>query len=125
MMTNSPYILQRFVSAKETEEFTSYSKEKTIHEHGSMSGEEARTFYEVVLSSSNSDAGSVLASKNNKTEKNNSRQKGNGSLAKSTYSKPTEKDLKSKKNSGHSRSIPTKFRSTSDHRLVNDFLKNA
>ena len=125
MMSNSPYILQRFVSAKETEEFTSYSKEKTIHEHGSMSGEEARTFYEVVLSSSNSDAGSVLASKDNKTEKNNSRQKGNGSLAKSTYSKPTEKDLKSKKNSGHSRSIPTKFRSTSDHRLVNDFLKNA
>lgn len=125
-MSTSPYILQRFVSAKEPEHegFTSLSKTKTVHEQGSMSGEEARTFYEVVLSSSSSDAQGVLAVEDYKHPRN----KVNGSSKKSTYSTPTVNDLNTnmKGCASNSSFIPRKSRvTTSDHRLVNDFLKNA
>lgn len=49
---SSPYLLQRFVSAKEANASMFSSKKKTENEEtGKMSGEEARKFYENVLSS--------------------------------------------------------------------------
>ena len=120
-----PYLLQRFVSAKETKDALFPSRSKTkCDESGKMSGEEARTFYESVLSSDCSDIQAVGTSRQH--QKSRKRE-----CEKVTYSCSTDiiDDVDSE-DDGHN--IKTCRRSQRQHittssyqRVVNQFLQNA
>lgn len=124
-MKKSSYVIQRFVSAKEAKDLTSYSKGKRKYEHGNMSGEEAKTFYETVLSSASSDAQGVVASKDYTTEYNNSRHKGNGKSNNSAYSTSIVNDSNTKMSCYRSTRKSRLTSNSCHHRLVNEFLKHA
>ncbi|KAJ7372628.1 G patch domain and ankyrin repeat-containing protein 1 [Desmophyllum pertusum] len=126
-MKLSSYALQRFVSPKEGKD-PIFSKVKTKCEQGNMSGEEARTFYETVLSSDSSDVQDVVAS--NTREQDTSRKRRSDKLHNSRSAikrlSSTGDDVDMKKSSClRSRSRKLRTPSSSHHRLVNDFLKHA
>ena len=125
-MKLSSYVLQRFVSPKEGKDPTFSSKGKTAKcDQGSMSGEEAKTFYETVLSSNNSDVQGIVTSKKHTKEQDKSRKRGRDKMKKSPNSSSSAvDDVEMKKSCLRSRSrkhLP----SSSNHRLVNECLKHA
>lgn len=116
-MSHPSYFLQRFVSPKEDKDgkliFNSKAKEKTnCDRRGNMSGEEAKTFYETVLSSHSSDMQRTVALNTHTREQDKSKKKRSDKLDNSsTFLRSRSQKL----------SLP----SSSNHRLVNKFLKNA
>ena len=128
-----PYVLQRFVSAKETKDAVLPSKSKTkCNESGKMSGEEARTFYESVLSSDCSDVRTVGTSRQYLESSKREYENVTHSCSTATtddvdsdddYKHDYEDDGHNKKSCPRSqrKHIPT----SSYQRVVNQFLKNA
>ena len=124
-------VLQRFVSAKESKNPSYLSKRKTkCDESEKMSGEEARTFYETVLSSGSSNI-QVVDSSKACIRQHMSRKR--ESLYKLNSSGSLDVDVKDVDNAGvDSKRCCSRTRvprqnvpSSSYHRLVNQFLKNA
>ena len=125
-MNRSSHFLQRFVSPKEGTDRIFNAKGKTnCDQHGNMSGEEAKTFYETVLSSHSSDVQRTFAAKTHDGEQHKSRKR--------RKDKPNNSDnsttLDTKKTCLRSRSqtlqklpVPS---SSNHHRLLQRFLKNA
>lgn len=132
-MNHPSYFLQRFVSPKEDKDgkliFNSKSKmkEKTNCDPcGNMSGEEAKTFYETVLSSQSSDIQRNVALNTYTGEQDKSKRKRSDKLnIFDNSSTQTVGDLNTKKPCLRSRSQKLTLPSSSNHRLVNKFLKNA
>ena len=130
-MNHPSYFLQRFVSPKEDKDgkliFNSKAKEKTnCDRRGNMSGEEAKTFYETVLSSHSSDMQRTVALNTHTGEQDKSKKKRSDKL--NTFdnsSTQTVGDLNTKKPCLRSRSQKLPLASSSNHRLVNKFLKYA
>jgi len=123
-------LLQRFVSPKEGKDaiFNSKKGKANCDRRGNMSGEEAKTFYETVLSSHSSDMQRTFASKTHTGEQDNSKKRRSNKL--NTFdssSTQTVGDLNTKKPCLRIRSRSQKLPvpSSSNHRLVNKFLKNA
>ena len=126
-----PYVLQRFVSAKESKEGVVPSNSKTkCNETGKMSGEEARTFYESVLSSDCTDVPTVGTSRKYLKSRKREYEKVTHSCSTDTtddgdddYKHDYVADGHNKKPSPRSqrKHIPT----SSYPRVVNQFLKNA
>lgn len=123
-MNRSSYFLQRFVSPKEGKDDPIFnSKRKTnCDQHGNMSGEEAKTFYETVLSSHSSDVQGTVSSKTYSKDKDKPRKRGSDKLNNSDNSSTVD-DLDTKKSCLRSRKL--RVPSSSKNRLVNEFLKNA
>ena len=129
-MSLSSYVLQRFVSPKEGKDLLFSSKGTTARcETGTMSGDEAKTFYETVLSSTSSDVQGNDASRTHVKEQDKSRKRGSDKLKKSTSSSSSrsgdQDDIEMKKSCLRSRSRKLRVPSSSNHRLVNEFLKHA
>ena len=137
-MTSS-YVLQRFVSAKEIKNPTFSSKGKTrCDEGGNMSGEEARTFYQTVLSSDISSIHSTGTSKVCTRQQHKTRKRESEKLSYSCSSK-TGDDVNDDdddddddddivhniKSCPRSRAQRQHVPSSSYHRLVNQYLRNA
>lgn len=101
-MNHPSYFLQRFVSPKEDKDgkliFNSKSKmkEKTNwYSCGNMSGEEAKTFYETVLSSQSSDMQRTVALNTYTGEQDKSKRKRSDKL--NTFDNSSVGDLNTKK----------------------------
>ena len=127
-MNRSSYFLQRFVSPKEGKDgiFNSKKGKTNCDRRGNMSGEEAKTFYETVLSSHSSDLQRSVTSKTHTGEQDESKKRRSDKLSTSDNSSTrTVGDLKTKKLCLKSRSQKLRVPSSSNHRLVNKFLKNA
>ena len=117
-MNRPSYFLQRFVSPKEGKDgiFNSKKGKTNCDGRGNMSGEEAKTFYETVLSSRCSDMQRAVALKVHTGEQDKSR--------KGRSDKQNTSDNSSTQTVG-SRSQKRSLTSSSNHRLVNKFLQNA
>lgn len=87
-----------------------------------MSGEEARTFYETVLSSDSSDVQGIVTSKTHTEERDGSRKR---RIRSDKLNNSTKDDVETKKSRLRSRSRKLRIPSSSNHRLVNEFLKHA
>lgn len=126
-MSLPSYVLQRFVSPKEGKDLLFSSKGSTAKcEKGTMSGDEAKTFYETVLSSISSDVRRNEPSKTHIKEQDKSRKRGSDKLKKSNSSSSVdEDDVEMKKSCLRSRSRKLRLPSSSNHRLENEFLKHA
>lgn len=127
-MNRSSHFLQRFVSPKEGTNRILNAKGKTnCDQHGNMSGEEAKTFYETVLSLHSSEVERTNTAKTHNGEHHKSRKrrrdKPNNSDNSTTQ---TMVDLDTQKISIRSRSQKLPVPSSSNHhRLLHRFLKNA
>ena len=133
-MNHPCYFLQSFVSPKKDKDadgkliFNSKTKEKTnCDRRGKMSGEEAKTFYETVLSSHSSHIQCTVALNTHNGEQDKSKKKRKDKLNTSDKNSSTQTvgDLNTKKSCLISRSQKLPLPSSSNHRLVNKFLKNA
>ena len=129
-MDRPSYFLQRFVSPKEGKDgiFNSKKGKTNCDRRGNMSGEEAKTFYETVLSSPSSDMQRAVVSKVHTGEqgKAKSRKRRSDKLDPSDNSSiQTVGDFNKKNPLLRSRSWKLPLPSSSNHRLVNKFLKNA
>jgi len=129
-MYRPSYFLQRFVSPKEGKDviFNSKKGKTNCDRRGNMSGEEAKTFYETVLSSPSSDMQRTFALKTHTGEQDNSKKRRSDKL--NTFdssSTQTVGDLNTTKPRLRIRSRSQKLPvpSSPNHRLVNKSLKNA
>lgn len=129
-MNRPSYLLQRFVSPKEGKDviFNSKKGKTNCDRRENMSGEEAKTFYETVLSSPSSDMQRTFALKTHTGEQDNSKKRRSNKL--NTFdssSTQTVGDLNTTKPRLRIRSRSQKLPvpSSPNHRLVNKFLKNA